>query len=435
MTEAIIAPTGDPDIDTTALQTAVAGNQVDIVTIAPGMFAIGKRAVRAAVRLASRTTPLLIRGAHQTKTIIKLVDMDGGSGGDCHMLAFDYCHHLTLADFTLDGNVTGFPGYNQQAHGIYLNGCESVTIRNVSTQNVIMDGVYLIGQAASSSDPFCRRIAILNTSHRNNNRSGVAVQGGVSDVIIDGFTAVNIKNSAIDTEPTGNREGPERFTLRHIKIKPRSQAYAISVANGRDFMLDDIEIVDGSMQIHKSQNVTLANGRIISRAERPPLIIRGDVDNLHIVGGEYIGRHTGSGDGTISIGSANAAHPQRVILHGVTAVAPTGRHGIQAENCDHLAVIDCIITGQGTATGINYRNVTRTEGIGGLNISGGLIANFANGVYGRAYSDRAIRAMVSQGGKLSTLTNGVLLEGHEYIEQYLFAHESEAVQTAVKLQA
>jgi hypothetical protein len=433
MNEVIITPSGNVDSDTAAFQGAQNDPSCDVITLAGESFLLGKRALRAATRLSDRVRPLVIRGIDEHRTVLKLVDMAGGAGGDCHVMAFDRCVGLTFENFTIDGNLSSFVGFGHQAHGLYINGCTDTAIANVHTKDIIMDGAYFIGQSASASDPFCERVTIRNTTHRNNNRSGLAFQGGVIGVTVDGFESNNIKNSAIDTEPTGSRQSPQQFVIRNAVIDPRGESYAISIAGQTDsaadqFVVENVNIRNGSMQVYNTRNVTLRNIQILGRKERPPLTIRGDVSGLCMDGGTYVTRDTTSQSGAITMSGHNGKYAGRISMNSVVIVCSTAQNGITAEDIDALELNECQLIGSGTNNGIHFRNVTRTNGDLSFVVRGGRISNYATGVRVRAYIDRRVHNVTTR-TTMSNLITGLYVEGAPYLDDRTIDNNYDSVIT------
>jgi hypothetical protein len=422
MSEITIQPTGIANDDTNALQQAILDPCVREINIGLGTLAFGKRALRACVRVSDRPTPLVIRGEHEHGTVIKLVDMDGGLGGDTHMFAFDRCDDLTVQNLTLDGNRGQFPAFIEHAHGIYINGCERVNLLNIHTRSMIMDGMYFLGEA-EEGDPLTQHVNIIKTTHANNNRSGLAFQRGVRNVVIDGLIAKGLSDAAIDTEASGTPA--ENFIIRNASVYPINDTFSISIGGFqgtpcRNFLLENIYIANGSMGIYHAHNATLRNVSITGRTNHSPLFVRGNIEQLNIIGGTYTDRQSTAGeDGAISIGSFNGTSPKGVFLYD-TRIHSTGqRSGISAEDVEFLSVYGGEIIGSDVDAGIRMRNVSRTGGMKGLYLNRTNISSFYSGISLRPYADRRIRSLISERVIGRNLSRGIYVEGSAYLDYHL----------------
>lgn len=417
MNEVVITPTGITNDDTAALQSALDNYNVGQVNLGLGTFALGKRVHRACVRINDRPTPLVIRGADEHGTVLKMVDTDGGSGGDAHMMSFHRCNDLVIENLTLDGNRAAFPDFTQQAHGLYFNGCHHVAIRNVHTKHMIMDGMFFIGMLNGQTEPLCQDFSILNTTHTDNNRSGLAFQRGCKDFLIDGMEVREVSDAAIDTEASGRPA--ENFVIRNVKVWPINPAYAMSVGGDNDvpclnFTLENIEIFGGAMSIYHSYNTLLEN-IVIHGASRAPLHIRGNVDRLTVRGSCFVNASSEDLDAAISIAGYSNVFPGNVTLQGVHVVAQNGKGAVWAENTNYLKLLECILEGTGGGTGAGIRNVSTLTGLHGLELTGGMIKDFNDGIKVRSYSDKPIYKLVSQKVTGENLTRGVWVEGSGYL--------------------
>jgi parallel beta helix pectate lyase-like protein len=98
-------------------------------------------------------------------------------------------------------------------HGLLIAGVDGMLVEDVRISEVAGDFVYLTNRFADGVNHLNRDIEIRRVKGRKNGRQGVAVTGGVN-VLIEYNDFQDIKRSAFDIEPNG-----ERGTVQHLTVR------------------------------------------------------------------------------------------------------------------------------------------------------------------------------------------------------------------------
>jgi hypothetical protein len=101
----------------------------------------------------------------------------------------------------------------ESQHGLLISGVDGMLVEDVFITEVAGDFIYLTNRFANGVNSLSQDITIRRVKGRKNGRQGVAVTGGLN-VLIEHNDFQDIKRSAFDIEPNG-----ERGSVQHLLVR------------------------------------------------------------------------------------------------------------------------------------------------------------------------------------------------------------------------
>jgi hypothetical protein len=221
-----------------------------------------------------------------------------GGGHSLRNWALQGAHRNSGADGVFIAELEG-------QHGLLISGVDGMVVEDVRITEVAGDFLYLTNRFTNGVNTLNRDIEIRRVKGRKNGRQGVAVTGGVN-MLIENNDFQDIKRSAFDIEPNGERGTVQHLTVRKNVFGTFRNAWVAGHGAGdadvHDITFEDNEVIGRPLVLQlrgqvttsrnldgrRRSNIRVANNRAHSIAEVTTTSLTvmefSGLDNVEVVG-------------------------------------------------------------------------------------------------------------------------------------------------------
>jgi len=249
-----------------------------------------------------------------------------------------------LRDFAMDGSARGVT--DEQTHLIQIVGpARHVRLEQLAltlpTQTISRGGdcIRMLGERGAEVED----VSIIGVRGLKCARSFIAFQRFVSHVLLRDVLAVEVKNSAIDMEPTGGGAVHDVVIQRSEFRRSVAGSYTISLAGNAKvpserLVIEDSQI-EGSIQLFRVHDATIHYNRISSDiAQRPLIKIQKDSKQIRI-DSNLIERSSSPGPG-IELTSHHGLWPTDITIRNNEITMTAGGRAIYGEPVERIEIAD-----------------------------------------------------------------------------------------------
>ncbi len=284
--------TGDGTTDdSAAIRTAIAAAVTaggDTVYFPNGTYLVSQDGSNAwCIDLPSNIT---IRGQSRAGAIIK---MDDGQDGFVRPLSAYEQTNISISRITIDGNTANQSAEEHRA-GIFLSECTECSIRSVTSHHNSGDGIDI--------HSFSKDITIEDCSCYDNDRSGVAINGGGQErIAIRGCLLRNNGAQQIDTEFDSGYFARDVTIEKCHLVAGSGSDWALTISGSSvtsvssGFVVSD-NVIEGPIFVVWAVDVALTNNRITTQAgDVAPALVVFRRSDVRVAGNQITTNNTGYG--------------------------------------------------------------------------------------------------------------------------------------------
>jgi polygalacturonase len=253
---------GDVD-DTEAIQDAIDAAALEgggIVYVPNGTYRVQRNLSAPLAGCIYLPTNITLLGESRQGAIIKLAD---DQIGFTRIITVDTADDVRISTLTLDGNKAGQSTPEEHMAGVFAGNCKRLVIDNVTAKNCVGDG-FDIWQ-------FCHDVLLENCLAFENDRSGIAVNGGGQErLTLRKSQFVGNLAQQVDTEPP--EDGIVDMTIDNCFMSHggRSTDFALTLSGvsyleqSRGFTVTN-NVIDGPVYAVWIKDSLIADNRIYTR--------------------------------------------------------------------------------------------------------------------------------------------------------------------------